>query len=171
MYAKLARGWVWAESTAAGALAHERVRDAYAIGHVLRDSLDGRGAAPGEPRFAAMQVAMQHPGGAFFVRLGAALTPGPAGVLGIEVAVAAGQSGLDGELAEAVLAAAREAAAGHAFAGLLRFDRGIVHQVDSKIGRYRQAARVLTTLLGELPTLAGSSQLGARCEALWAQPS
>lgn len=172
MYAKLARGWVWAEATAAGALAHERVRDAYPIGHVLRASLQGRGAAPEVPRFAALQSAVQHAsGGSYFVRLGATLTPGPAGLLTIEVAVAAGERGLDPILADAVLVGAREAALEHDFAGVLRFDRGIVHMVDCKTQRYRQAARTLTGLLHELPAIVDGAQLGERCETLWSQPS
>jgi hypothetical protein len=172
MYAKLPRGWVWAEATAAGALAHERVRDAYPIGHVLRASLDGRGLPPDVPRFAALQSATHHSSsGSYFVRLGATLTPGLAGELSIEVAVAAGERGLDPILADAVLVGALEGAMPYNFAGVLRFDRGIVHMVDCKTQRYRQAARTLTGLLAELGNLADSAHLAERCEALWAQPS
>lgn len=171
MYAKLPRGWVWAEATAAGALAHERVRDVYPIGHVLRTSLEGRSLPPDVPRFAAMQSSTHHAsGGSYFVRLGATLTPGLAGELTIEVAVAAGERGLDPILADAVLVGAREAAMAYNFAGVLRFDRSIVHLVDCTTLRYRQAARALTGVLAELPNITDSARLGKRCDALWSQP-
>lgn len=65
-------------------------------------------------------------------------------------------------LAEEVLFGAREAAADHDFAGILRFDRGRVHPVDCKVHRYRKAARALTDLLAELPTIPDDARLGER---------
>ncbi len=163
MYTKLTYGWIWADMSPAGALAPERTRDVYAISHVLETSLERRGAAPMVPRFVALHSANHHAsGGSFYVRLGAVLMPGPTGVLTIEVAVGADDSGLDVALAEEVLLGAREAAADHDFAGILRFDRGRVHPVDCKVHRYRTAARALTNLLAELPTIADDARLGER---------
>lgn len=161
MRSAIPRGWVWIGDDPA---AFERARDVYPIGHVLEASLEASPAPPPAARFAALFSGTQFASGAsYIVRIGAAWTPAADGRLRIEVGVAAQGDGLDDELAAAVLAGARAVEAPPA--GLLRFDRALVHPVDCKVVMYRRAGRVLAGLLADPPP--DEPALAARALALW----
>ena len=155
------RGWVWVGDDPA---AVERARDTYPIGHVLEASLEASPAPSPAARFAAVFSGTQFASGAsYIVRIGAAWVPAADGRLRIEVGVAAEPNGLDDELAGAVLAGARTVEAPPA--GLLRFDRALVHPVDCKVAMYRRAGRVLAGLLADPPP--DERALEVRAAELW----